>query len=350
MGRDMAKGKSEHPMRLPDSLWQQIGNLAESLGYKDGRGVHAALARNILAAAVAEWKESPYICRSAKHSFLITGKGVIFYRLIHVLHLNSGRKRLPCAISMKREKRMYFFRTCPPGKTQEEWFRSQWLINGFAVWQGQDVGGTLLAVDSDRLGTDVKAADLLIDQSKGRVVTREIVVAARDYVQWIENDKSGSDWVEIPVDMPTRNFEVEVFVDHALYSNSPLTPADIPDLGLEFRNRESARFANNFEIGRTPPIEELKGSFPNHNLDAKKVGEVAASLEVLRNRFNFFSNHEVEGVALLDEREREALRAALVVPENFLFYRMSWPTPHLGIEVCVGWDKPVKLSSLRSDR
>lgn len=324
-------------MRLPDALWRDIGTLAAFLGYRDGRGVHAALARTLLSAAVVEWKQSPYICRSARHSFLITGEGAIFYRQFHVLYLNSGRERLPGSISMKREKRDYFFRTCPPGKSQEEWFRSQWLINGFAVWQGQDEGGNLLAMDVDRLGTDVKAVDLLIKQPRERVVAREIVVAAKDYVQWREDEAAGSDWVEIPIDMPTINFEVEVFVDSDLYGNS-----EVSSLGLEFRNRESARFASNIEIVKTP-FTELKGAYPDESLGTRDTEMIRERLEGLQNRFRFFSDQTAEGVPILGGTEREDLLSALALPERFLFYRMSWPAPHLGIEVCVGWEKPAKL-------
>lgn len=331
-----------HPIRISDPLWGQLESLAEAYGYNDGRGPHAALVRDVLLAAVAEWNESPYVCRSAKHSFLITAEGAVFYRQSHLLHLNSYRERLPSAISMKREKRDYFYRICPDTESQDEWLKRQWLINCFAVWQGQEVG-VLLASDVDQRGTDVKGVDLLVRQDKGRLITREVVVAAKDYVQWTDGSP-GSDWVEIPIDMPTRNLEIEVFVDWNLYRESSFPMGEIPPLALEFRNRESARFASKgIALYSESPIAEIRGRMPDKKSSSRDAEKLTAVLAEMKARFEFFASHHLDdGSEVLDDLGRKALRSQFIVPKEFLFYRMSWPAPHLGLEVCVGWEKPVK--------
>lgn len=333
-----------HPIRIQDPLWGQLESLAKAYGYDDGRGPHAALVRDILAAAVAEWNESPYVCKSARHSFLITAEGVVFYRQVHLLHLNSYRERLPGSISMKREKRDYFYRICPAEENPDDWFKRQWLINCFAVWQGQELDGSLLALDVDRRGTDVKSVDLLVRQDKGRVITREVLVAAKDYVQWTDGGP-GSDWVEIPVDMPTRNLEVDVFVDENLYRSSSFPMNEIPPLSLEFRNRESARFAAmGITLSGESPIVEARGRIPDKRVSSRDAERAVTVLAGMKDRFDLFGSYKDEGLEILGKEERESLRRALKTPDKFLFYRMFWPAPHLGIEVCVGWEKPVRPS------
>lgn len=334
----------QHPIRIADPLWRQLGDLADAAGYKDGRGPHAALVRDILSSAVAEWNESPYVCKSAKHSFLITADGSIFYRQQHLLSLNSYRDRLPCSVAMKREKRDYFFRECPKEEDPDEWFKKQWLLNCFAVWQGREVGEVLLASEVDRRGTDIKSVDLPIRQDRGMHITREVLVAARDYVQWTDA-APGSDWIEVPVDMPTRNLEVEVFIDRRVYRNVRQLEEGIRSLDLEFRNRESARFATKAiaSFGELP-IPEYRGVYPDRKAH-KDVEGLQVALADLVARFEFFADHQVEDGPVLDLEGRRRIQESLALPEEFLFYRMSWPSPHLGIEVCVVWDKPMKAGA-----
>jgi hypothetical protein len=185
-------------------------------------------------------------------------------------------------------------------------------------------------------------ADILINQPKGRIITREIVVALKDYVQWFDQEP-GSDWVELPVDIPTRNLRINVFVDRDLYQHSRLETKEIPHLDLEFRNRESARFSNK-EIAHysEDPIEERWGLFPDKQLTSRESDLIHGALDELKRRFDFFSDHQASNGEVLDNTGRSLLESSLVFPKEFLFYQMTWPAPHLGMEVCVGWEKPVK--------
>lgn len=329
-------------MRIPEPLWHLVGDLAQEFDYHDGRGLHSAVIRGMVSAAVAEWNESPYVCQSAKHVVLITGRGEVFYRLLQVLKLNSQRQRLPCAVEMKPEKRKYFLDCCPKGVDQGEWFRSCWTFNCFAAWQGKDINGSLLSSWSDHSGIDSKTADLLINQVRGRFVTREIIVGLRDYVQWREQEP-GFDRVDLPIDIPTRNLEISVVVDQELYRS---TQEEVANLNLEFRNRESARFSGK-EIAyySEDPIVEVHGHMPDVNI-GNNYGAIMSDLKELENRIWFFADHEasngLEKTPVLGGVGKKRLQEVLCTPKTFLFYNMKWPLPHLGLEVCVGWEKPVR--------
>jgi len=104
---------------------------------------------------------------------------------------------------------------------------------------------------------------------------------------------------------------------------------EISNLGLEFRNREGARFEGRevaFSVGTG--IEELSGR--STQLD-EGSDEMLLKVRRLRQRVD----------AILKGRgDRESILEHLELPRRFLFYRFNWPFPPLGIEVCVRWEKP----------
>src|SRR5579872_5309125 len=97
-------------IRMSSSLWNLVGEIAQELGYRDARGRHSAVIREMIAAAAAKWSHSPYVCRSARHTVFVTGEGNIFYRQTQILRLNTHRQKLPSVIEMKAEKRDYYHR------------------------------------------------------------------------------------------------------------------------------------------------------------------------------------------------------------------------------------------------
>src|SRR6266849_6053932 len=92
-------------VRMSASLWNLVGEIAQDLGHKDGRGRHSAVIREMIAASAANWTHSPYVCRSARHTVFVTKDGNIFHRQVQILRLNTRREKLPCTIEMKPEKR-----------------------------------------------------------------------------------------------------------------------------------------------------------------------------------------------------------------------------------------------------
>lgn len=340
-------------IRMPASLWSKLGEIAQDLGYRDARGYHSPLIREMIAAGVAKWMHSPYVCRTAKHTVLVTEKGDMFLRQVQELHLNAFRHRLPCMVEMKVEKRDYYHhkyqQSLQDGRNSErlaggesDWFRGQWLFNHFSVWKGRKEAYDLnsfreqpLGAEIDDVGTAYKSADIEVHAMAGRFLTREIIVGLHDYVQWREPDTPvTTDRVDIPIDIPTTNLEVCVVVEKRLFDYQGVESEAIANLALEFRNRESARFEGKEVAGLYPEI--LFFDQFGRSIDDEGADEALRAVGVLRGRIAAI----LEGSAARFPNKAGVTSALRKPPTDFLFYWLKWPSPHLGIEVCVNWEKP----------
>jgi hypothetical protein len=360
--------RTPRAITMTESLWGKLGELGEELEYK-GRS-HSQLISEMVSAAITKWRESPYVCQSARHFVLVTGRGHVFYRLVQFLKLNSDRQKIPCVLEMKPEKRQDFLDRKPSGREEAEWFRSRWLLNHFAVWHmEEDAGGqsrespippdSWPLIDSfvDRSGTDYKMADLEVHQDAGRQVAREIIVGLKDYVQWKEKE-SGYDRVDIPIDIPTRNLEVVVLVDAALYSNTAgESLREIKNLGLEFRNREGARCG----VKEIYDPENIMEAYAGRCLKQKssllkqkpsppspEAKHALLRLSEFEKRVRLLATASARGEAVLSDRDQQTLYETFRLPERFLFYKLGWSSPPFGLEVCVNWQKALPVTDLPS--
>lgn len=345
-------------IRMSPSLWNLVGEIAQELGYQDSRGRHSAVIREMIAASAAKWTHSPYVCRAAYHTIFVTKNGDIFFRQVQNLRLNTPREKLPCFVEMKPEKREYYHRKYReelgnksskrrPRKAEHadefNWFLSRWLLNYFAVWSGKKDPEDLesfqhrpLSSHVDTFGTTYKNADLGVHALGGRFLTREITVGLRDYVQWKEPNTPIFDRIDIPIDIPTTNLEICVIVDQSLFEPMGLEGDEIANLALEFRNRESARFEGK-EVALLPEIgiEELYG----RALDDDGDDEMLKKVRRLRQRISAILTSTTSASMHTDPSN---ILSALELPQRFLFYRLKWTSPHLGIEACVRWEKPAR--------
>jgi len=261
--------------------------------------------REMVSAAAAKWKESPYVCHEARHVVYVTGQGDLFYRLVQCLKLNSQRQKLPCFLEMKPEKTSYVRQVCPQGYDQSEWLKSRWILNYFAAWQGRTVGDKLISSWVDYDGTESKVADLPVQQMNGRFLTREMLIGIRGYVQWQEG-QPGFDRVDFPIDIPTRNLEISVIVDKELYRHMQLTTeTEIPNLEVEFRNREAARFSGK-EVALYPEnvMTELYGRSSN---DAG-ARQALSDLRDLKGRVNALLDEEADNGPVVTSSEVSLLQ------------------------------------------
>lgn len=353
-------------IRMSPTLWNQIGELARELGHKDPRGRHSVVIREFVGSAAAIWRNSPYICRAADHTVYVSKTGDIFSRQVQVLRLNSPRHKLPSSLEMKPEKREYYHKLyqvrralnrdttpSPDGGPPDEfrWFLSRWLLNHFAVWSSKKDPDDLEAFQQeplsshvDTFGTTYKSADLAVDAVGGRSLTREVIVGLRDYVQWKDSNKPVFDRVDIPIDIPTAYLQVSVVVDQDLFSAMDVEEDEIADLALEFRNRESARFeGKEVALSSAIGIEELSGRSAGRTVDDEGADEMLHKIRRLRQRVTAILESPVLSRKHNDgQAERAEVLKAVALPQQFLFYRLRWPFPHLGIEACVRWEKPPK--------
>lgn len=341
MGKEHLQGKQ---ITMPRALWDALEELGRELHYADGRGVHSRLVREMVSAAVTKWRESPYVCRSAHLVALVTRSGHIFYRLVQVLKLNSKRDRLPCILEMKPEKRKDDPERPAQKLDEAGWFRSRWLLNYFAVWHGEATSGQPLDSFVDHDGIHSKMADLWVRQGPGRVLTRELVVGLEGYVQWQQEGERDYDRLELPIDVPTQNLDVTVIVDAELYRNTPsLTDGEIPELEVEFRNRECARFDGEaLAYDAANPIEAVSGRHPPGSV---KGDQAKSELQALAKRIKTLAAAEAANGPVVAQESRRALLTALEVPKRFLFCKLSWPSPYFGLAVCVRWEKPAAAPS-----
>lgn len=352
------RGRNERnsQVRMSSSLWNQVGEISQELGNKDPRGGHSAVIREIIVAAVAKWLHSPYVCRSARHTVYVSGTGDIFFRHVQSLRLNSLREKLPCGIEMKPEKRRYYhnlyrrmreFGRLSGERDEHGWFLDKWLLNHFAVWPGKKDADDLEAFQQrplsshvDTFGTTSKSADLEVHAVGGRFLTREIIIGLRDYVQWKEPNTPIFDRVGIPINIPTSDFEMCVVVDQDLFKHLHIEQEEIASLALEFRNLESARFEGK-EVALYPEIEmeEQIGRTPGDD----DVDEMLRKVRRLWQRVTFLMDSKTtEGDPVVSEAARSDIKESFRLPEKFLFYWLRWPSPHLGIEACVRWEKPLR--------
>lgn len=337
---------------ITEPLWGAIEELGKDLNY--GKKPHSKLIREMVSSSITKWRESPYVCNSAHHLLFVTANGHVFYRQVQDLVLNSYRQRLPCVIEMKPEKQADFLRNRDRQIDEASWLRSRWLLNHFAVWHRDmeyDCDSTDVPLESwgppldrhvDRQGMVHKMADLSVEQGPGRFLTRETLVGVQDYVQWHDGQR-GYDRVDIPIDIPTRDLRVSVIVDTDLYRSTPVGLHEIPHLELEFRNREGARF----EVKEFPRDTDnpLDWSYGKHHDDETPPNVVALlqQLEWLDRRIRLLAGSELNGRAVLGEEEARRLKETLVMPKKFLFLRARWPSPYFGVELCVRWEKAVRV-------
>jgi hypothetical protein len=329
---------------LDDELWGLLDEMGSDSGYSDKRGVHSKLIREMVSAAALKWRESPYVCLSARHIALVTREGHVFYRQVQELKLNAKRERLPCCVEMKPEKRQDYHRLRSLDKEEADIFRSMWLLNYFAVWRGSAIQGPPLSSWVDRGGIDSKAADLLVNEIHGRQLTREMLVGVRDYVQWYEGEP-GYDRIDVPIDIPTRNLEFSVIVDMDLYAGS--REDDIPNLEIEFRNREGARCENRkIGEGAENRLKAFPGRFPGR-LRSPKLKAVQDGIYALNERVHTVAVETVElgngPESVASKEDLEAIRDYVSEPKKFLFLRIEWPSPYWGLQVCIRWEKPRRM-------
>ncbi len=334
----MSGKKPPLSVRIDDKLRTSLKELQKRTGLNP-----SDLARLTL------WKEafldltSPYTANHSSHFVMVTSDGDVYYRALHELFLNAKRERLPAGISMKPEKRKFYLKKSH-GNLED--IKDVWMMNHFAAWLGTDTESPPLKVHVDRLGITKKLADLKISQPKDEVLTRETAVAFREYVQHREAKDTQDDRGDIPIDIPTQIFDLQAIVDTNLYRGSEFHKS--AKIGVEIRNRESAvvRTIAPGSPESLTPVDQMafvSDRYPGQNYDAETHKEIKRSFKAFATRFSYLAEEttlDQDGAPVVDNDETRQKLQSLELPKEFLFGRLTWPTPYMGFEVCLTWNKP----------
>jgi hypothetical protein len=337
-------------MNVPLRLWQAAEQLGRDLGYRDKRGVHTRILREIISAHVHRIRFSPYICRSARHVVFINRDGDMFHWQKEGLQLSQELRHLPCCQKMKPEKKKDFLQRRDPRLSEAEWFRSLWLINYFAAWNQ----GVRLSSWVDHEGTTAKKASLDIGQGPNRLVTREYLIGIRDYVQWrdtasglrLPEADTNFDRIDLVQQIPTRNLSISVMVDTDLYRKTPFaSEKEIPKLAAEFRNLEGTLFEDR-SIAQDPenPAVEVSDSYIGQQPAPPKAHQMRDLLTELRSHITTVGAAEADNGPVLPDEGRQRLAESFQLPDHFLFYEFGWEAPQSELSVGVRWEKPVRLT------
>lgn len=350
----MAETK-KRDIRISDVFWKEIGRISRDFGYSDHRGEgQSQFIRDVVSDAVAEWKLAPYTASNFRNWVFVDKNGNLFYRAVQQIELNTPRLKMPFIVVQKTEKRRHYENVCPKSDTRTEWLQKQWHANYFGVWAGhhdrpEEARDSLIAEAVDRRGVGEKTVDLEINQDAHTPLTRETIAVLKHYVQWSGDADGDYDRVDIPLDIPCRHLSIEIIVDKDLYRN---TRNIRPRLALELRNREGARFYNREILGfleRVP--EEVEGIYPSderiYRTEIKRLEE-SFQLEARRLRSLAHSTIEAESGTeqIVKSAESREIMTRLRMPEKYLFYKVDWHSPHLGIVTCVNWRKPTRFPGI----
>lgn len=340
-------------IRMTADIWKSLHDVAYRVydDRVDERGGRSGLVREWVGHTANAWLRSPYYCTSSKHFVYVNRFGDLFYRAEEILHLNAYRGRLPCSLEQKVEKQEYYLRNRPTSADGVEWLRQRWMFNHFAVWEG--LRGVLLDKYTDGQGILRKMADLAVDRPEGTALTREMMIGLTDYVQWKEDgrrqvdvrDRSG-----VEISIPTKNFFFVAMIDRALFDGLLKPGYDLPPLRMELRNKDGARYSDagllDLRMISEDPVELETGSFMMDEHRHGKGSEHFDGTDCLESFGSFVRRaNEIGSDAFSKKDDAVTALLRLKQPSDFLYCRVRWPIPPIGVEICITWEKVPKRIS-----
>ena len=295
--------------------------------------------------------ESPYIIRRMAVTVLVGGNGDMAYHSQEEILLSSRRERLPCSIEMKPEKILDYAKRVGSERRLAGSLRDRWLLNYFAAYRDSQ----LLADHCDGVGLTRKQADLELNLPQDTVVQREMVVVNEDYVQRAEDGDRSDDRSEILMVAPTFNLSLSVMVDLDVYGASSLR--DEAGLDYELRNGEGALLQARRYLYGDNPLTWIAGRPPISRKSWEETHKsVRDSVERLVTRVGQLSTQDKTPGSkepLFHSDSAKARLAQFAAPTGpYLFGRLTWPYPPMGIDICTTWNKPPEQAAFlqRSSR
>jgi len=283
--------------------------------------------------------ESPYIIRRMDVTVLVSANGDMAYHAREEILLSSRRERLPCSIEMKPEKILDYAKRVGSERRLAGYLRDRWLLNYFAAYRDEQ----LLADHSDGVGLTRKQADLEVNLPQDTVVQREVLIVNEDYVQRAAEGDRADDRSEILMVAPTFNLTLNVMVDLDVYGESSLR--DEAALDYELRNGEGALLqTGSYHYGENP-LTWIAGRPPVSRRGWEEIHQsVRGSVERLVKRVGQLSSQDTTPGSrqpLFHSDSAQKRLAEFASPSSqYLFGRLTWPYPPMGIDICTTWNKP----------
>lgn len=327
-------------VRAPEVWLQELDSTIEALRpalkVNRSKGVRHLLERESFIL-----REAPYLIRRQELSILVAASGDMAYHSWEEVLLQRHRERLPCSIEMKPEKVLDYAAQVDAESRLAGTLRDKWLLNYFGAYQGSE----LIADHCDGVGLTRKQADLEVNLPQDTLIEREVVAVNEDYVQRRFRDDDRTDArSEILIAAPTLNLTLNIIVDLGVYGDDRLRGTAALD--HELRNAEGAllqsrdyRYGDNTLTWIAGRVPLARGSRHQQVHDG-----VAASVKRLVERV-----HELRkagkaplsgGVLFHSQAAEERLRQLSLPSGPYLFGRLAWPFPPMGIEICATWNKP----------
>lgn len=283
--------------------------------------------------------ESPYIIRRMDVTVLVSANGDMAYRSYEDIVLSRRRERLPCSIEMKPEKILDYAKRVGSERRLAGYLRDRWLLNYFAAYRDAQ----LMADHCDGVGLTRKQADLELNLPQDTVIQREVLVVNEDYVQRSAEGDRSDDRSEILMVAPTFNLTLNVMVDLDVYGKSSLR--DTAALDYELRNGEGALLqTRGYHYGENslswiagrPPVSRRGWEEIHQDVKdcvgklVKRIGQLSSQDKTPGSKDPLFHSDSA--------KKRLAQFAGPSGP--YLFGRLTWPYPPMGIDICTTWNKP----------
>jgi hypothetical protein len=319
-------------IRMSDELWGQIDEVSRQFKYNKGKGGKSKFIRDMVSDLVAIWKHAPYVCTRANVTCYISADGHFLFRTEHDLSLSEPRSFVPGVMAQRLEKILAYTKTMPKTIPRDEWLRKKWIFNYFSLRASEEI----LDEHTDIDGGVTKSAMLKTGKDTPWDVTREMIWGLESYVQWVGDQDGDFDRIVSSIHLPTRNLSVSLIIDETLFGgtmptrpelvfmNGEQVPYSSRDL-LNILDSRPRQWSGHVPEGRTPPTEV-------YNLLQGDFGELLARIRNLKGKS--IGEHPV-----IRNDAREAF-STFRVPKGYLFFRLEWPTPPLGLSVSVQFRKP----------
>ncbi len=308
--------------------------------------------------------ESPYTLAEHRVFFYVAGNGDEFRLSIERIAINVDLRGLPKALRMDSRKVDRFLRHQKDTGEQLSKVRDDWLVNHFGLWDREYPDSPPLVSEVDRVGVFAKSASLAAPLPGRSSLIREIILGVRQPVAErsalvADDPEDLKERVGVVITAPTQRLEIVVVVDLDLFATDGMVRRGAA-LDFQLRDLERLPFAVGIPDDIAPSWAGGKVRVEGDDKDprrarrrragpsAYKAKEEAEALERAKESIDFLqarlrslvgASSIADGLPVVDSASAAAYLPQLHRPREYLFGRLVWDSPFLGVEACVSWPR-----------